>query len=86
VFKSGDLYIAFGPAPIRQETYPLATVGEAVPNHAAQNAEALERDEDEIKAERLRMLMIENPMEYERQLRDGELDDANESDESESDS
>lgn len=76
-FKYGHLYFALGPAP--QKQYPLLPASiprpPVGPDHAKQNAETLERDEEEIKAERLRMLMIEDPVEFERQVRDGELTD-----------
>jgi hypothetical protein len=76
ILKYGNLYLALGPAPEKVEQYPLAIPGAPlIPDHAKQNADTLLRDEDEIRAEQLRMLMIENPMEYERQLRDGELND-----------
>jgi hypothetical protein len=69
------------------EQYPLLPPGTPLPvgpDHARQNADTLKKDEVEVRAERLRMLMIEDPMEYERQLRDGELtDEPGESDESE---
>lgn len=68
--KYGSLYLAFGPAP---EKVPV--ILDQFPDHDAINAETLERDEQEIRDERLRMMMIEDPVEYERQLRDGELTD-----------
>lgn len=76
VFKYGELYFSMDATP---QTYPLIVPGDrivpAAPDHARQNADTLERDEDEVRDEQLRMLMLENPMEYERQLRDGELED-----------
>lgn len=79
VLKYGNLYLQFGPSSPSKHwesqgevsDYPLVTT----PDHAKQNAETLQADEDTLRAEQLRMLMIENPMEYERQLRDGELTD-----------
>jgi hypothetical protein len=74
VFKCDNLYLTFGPAPEKIVTeYPMVVSG--VPNHAQQNADTLALDEEELRAEQLRMLMIEDPVEYERQLRDGELSD-----------
>jgi hypothetical protein len=81
VLKYRGLYLALGPAPEKQEVicYPLLPPGSPLPakgpDHARQNADTLQHDEEELRAEQLRMLMIENPMEYERQLRDGELTD-----------
>src|ERR1700744_5779822 len=80
VLKFGGLYLQLGPAPVKLSgIYPLldpkAPLPQTGPDHARQNAETLQRDEEEIRAEQLRMLMIENPLEYERQLRDGELSD-----------
>ena len=88
VLRYGGLYLAFGPAPAREvpQEYPILAVPPLpkAPDHARQNVETLERDEEELRAEQLRMLMIENPVEYERQLRDGELnDEPGESNESE---
>lgn len=79
VLRYKGLYLARGPArpkppaenPLPSPGYPVIPV----PDHPRQNAEALARDEEEVKAERLRMLMIEDPIEYERQLRDGELEE-----------
>lgn len=68
--KYGDLYLAFGPAPKIENK-----IEAAIPDHDAINAETLEQDEQEIRDERLRMMLIEDPVEYERQLRDGELTD-----------
>lgn len=71
VLKFGGLYISFIAPRVKREAPQVSTE----PDHTAQNVEALERDEGEVRAERIRMLMIENPMEYESLLRDGELDD-----------
>ena len=79
VFKFGSLYLRLGPiarknATIPGPVYPMVRV----PNHTQQNLEALEIDEQAVKEERLRMMMIENPMEYERQVMAGELDESRE--------
>lgn len=87
----GNLHVEFGPAPVTSEpTYPLLPphalypADALAPDHAQQNAATLVEDELSVKAEQLRMLMIENPMEYENALRDGELteDEPGESSES----
>ena len=89
IFKQGNLYLALGEAPKIEAVYPMLPVtplpqAPVGPDHARQNAETLANDEDELRAEQLRMLMIENPMEYERLLRDGELsDEPSESDDDE---
>ena len=81
ILKYGNLYLNLGPPKPKEEplpNYPILPVTAPLPlgpDHVKQNETALEMDEQEVKAERLRMLMIEDPMEYERQLRDGELDD-----------
>ena len=76
VFKYGNLYLNLGPAPEKVGGYPILPITAPLPkpvDHARQNVDALQHDEDELRAEQLRMLMLENPVEYERQLRDGEL-------------
>jgi hypothetical protein len=79
VLKYGNLYLNLGPAPAKiVSDYPILPLTAPLPkpvDHARQNADTLAHDEEEIRAEQLRMLMIEDPMEYERQLKDGELDD-----------
>lgn len=72
--RLGDLYLSLGEKPEQPEVL-RGTSFQPMPDHAKQNAAALDHDEEEVRAEQLRMLMIENPMEYERQLRDGELGD-----------
>lgn len=73
ILKYGNLYLSLGPAPLKITHYPLSS-DPRTPDHVRQNVETLQRDEEEVRAERLRMLMIEDPVEYERQLRDGELE------------
>ncbi|MBL7716588.1 MAG: hypothetical protein JNL01_14080 [Bdellovibrionales bacterium] len=51
--------------------------------HNKQTQDALEADELRLKEDRLAQLFIENPLEAERMLMNGELGDAEESDESE---
>lgn len=53
-------------------------------DHVQQNQDTLRIDEERLREEQLRMLMIEDPVAYEQQLRDGELEDEpGESDQSE---
>ena len=64
-------------AVVSQETAPPT-------NHETQAQEALEVDELHLKEERLAMLMLEDPQEFERQLAAGDLEEMVE-DESEHD-
>lgn len=78
-FKYGDLQMEFGNAPeVVVSEYPMVELPRGVPttpspDHVRQNKEALERDEQEVRAEQLALMAIEDPMEYERQLKAGEL-------------
>lgn len=69
VFRGAGLYLNFSSHQAISEL-PTPAV-----DHRGQNLEALKQDEEDLRAEQLRMLMIEDPVEYERQLRDGELSD-----------
>ena len=55
------------------------------PDHAQNNRDALKRAEEEIRQERLALLAIEDPVEYERQLRDEDLIDGEPSTDGDSD-
>jgi hypothetical protein len=74
IVKLPGIYLVLGPRPASPAS--LAVAREAGPDHRAQNNEALALDELAVKEERMRMLMIEDPLEYERLLKDGELDES----------
>lgn len=62
------------PAPVQLPTpIPVAAMTEA--QHTQQSAAAIEQAELEAKEERLALLAIEDPVEYERQVMAGELEE-----------
>lgn len=80
-FEYGALKFEMGPV-FEADLLPLEK-SEPV-DHVRQNQDTLRIDEEQLREEQLRMLMIENPVAYEQQLRDGELEDEpGESDQSE---
>jgi hypothetical protein len=87
--KFGDLHATFG-RPARQEDgrgplapYPFVQQPHAPPSvtaltekeHQEQNSTALEADEVRLREEQLARALVEDPVAYERLLRDGELTD-----------
>ena len=79
VLKWGDLYLSFGlPTSVMTPSYIPEPPLVQEPNHKQQNLDTLRQDEDTLRAEQLRMMLLEDPMEYERQLRDNELDEDDE--------
>ena len=87
------LHVRFGrpaepiaPGPALDQTIPSSAPPEKAiseEQHTKQNQDALEVDELRLKEDRLAQLFIENPLEAERMLMNGELGDAEESDDSE---
>lgn len=70
-FKFHNLEMDFSPAP-DIESPKLHEVVPA-PDHERINADTLKQDTQVSREERLEMLLIEDPVEYERQIREGVL-------------
>ena len=87
------LHVRFGrpaenhaPGPAQDLKIPSSAPSETAVSeeqHEKQTQDALEADELQLKEDRLAQLFIENPLEAERLLMAGELEDAEESDDSE---
>lgn len=89
--KFGGLYVSFGPQALEEQIHimlppaasepvaptsappPVAEMTEA--QHTIQTSESLAQAEIEAKEDQLALLAIENPVEFERQLMNGELED-----------
>jgi hypothetical protein len=78
--KWGDLEVTFGrPQVLFPEPSPFATIPgppQPVPNHEDQDQEALLAEEVRLREERIAEVAINDPVEYERMVAEGELDDA----------
>lgn len=85
VLKFGDLYVKFGKQTepdsstlvepqASAQSYPVVGAMTALDRLKAAKA-ALLRDEMEIREQQLEELKITDPLEYERQINDGELED-----------
>lgn len=75
IFRAEGVALQLGPPkeiPLQPQMDP-EVLGSA--QHARQNTDALRRDESDLRADQLALLAIEDPVEYERQLRDEELGD-----------
>lgn len=80
--KFGPLHVKFGGTPEHvaeapsvdlRPTIPAPEIAEA-PNHEVMNREALAEDEMLAREERLALLQIEDPLEFEKQLISGEIE------------
>ncbi len=74
----GGLELQFGDAPeVSYVEAPRVKRGKKIaePNHEQENKDSLELDELRTKEEQVAMLILEDPVEFERQLADGELEE-----------